>query len=286
MDSEERGTDEQSEEEKPGVVRRLLGLFATAILQTLKSPGFIAMALGFVTACIPPLRNALFEPGGALRFIGSSLESLGLASASVGVMVVAASLVDRGDSAQKDDGRGPRGDAHGETEPGPTPAEGGVRRRAPGLAPAREVDEARTPKHDLRAYLREGRPSTSQLSARALRALRRRHPTFRTHAWFVASRLAATPAVVCLLVVAGDCGGALDGVPALAKLVVAVNASLPGAQLIVLTLKAQGLSDSAAGVARVYLPSYLLSVVTVAAWTSVGLMISVPREDGTSFCGR
>ena len=83
-----------------------------------------------------------------------------------------------------------------------------------------------------------------------------------------------------------DCGGVLDGIPNLAKMVVIVNAGLPGAQLIVLTLKSKGLSDSASIVAKVYLPSYLLSVVTIAGWSSLGLMISVPREDGTSFCRR
>jgi hypothetical protein len=83
-----------------------------------------------------------------------------------------------------------------------------------------------------------------------------------------------------------DCGGALGGIPNLAKMVVIVNAGLPGAQTIVLTLKSKGLSETASIVAKVYLPSYLLSVVTIAAWTSLGLIISVPRDDGTSFCNR
>ena len=94
------------------------------------------------------------------------------------------------------------------------------------------------------------------------------------------------PAVVFLLIVAMDCGGVLDSIPSLAKMVIIVNAGLPGAQMIVLTLKSKGLSDSASIVAQVYLPSYLLSVVTIAAWTSLGLMISLPREDGTSFCNK
>ena len=48
-----------------------------------------------------------------------------------------------------------------------------------------------------------------------------------------------------------DCGSFLDDVPSLAKMVVIVNSGLPGAQLIVLTLKAKGLSDSASIVAKV-----------------------------------
>lgn len=81
-----------------------------------------------------------------------------------------------------------------------------------------------------------------------------------------------------------DCGSILDAVPNMAKMVVIVNSGLPGAQLIVLTLKAKGLSDSASIVAKVYLPSYLLSVITIAAWTSIGLLIS--RYDSTQFCKR
>ena len=87
-----------------------------------------------------------------------------------------------------------------------------------------------------------------------------------------------------------DCGGVLDRIDgpslAMAKMVIIVNAGLPGAQLIILTLKSKGLSESASIVARVYLPSYILSIITIAAWSSIGLMISVPREDGTPFCKR
>ena len=78
----------------------------------------------------------------------------------------------------------------------------------------------------------------------------------------------------------------LSGIPDLAKMVVIVNAGLPGAQLIVITLKSKGLSDSASIVAKVYLSSYLLSAFTIAAWTSVGLLLSIPDENGNSFCGR
>jgi hypothetical protein len=119
-----------------------------------------------------------------------------------------------------------------------------------------------------------------------MNAIKKRKPTLRMHFWFCISRLIVTPAIVCLLIIAGDCGGILNGFPNLAKLVVIVNSCLPGAQLIVLTLKSRGLSESASIVAQVYLPSYLLSVVTIAAWTSLGLIISTPNEDGSSFCNR
>ena len=65
----------------------------SSLYQTLKSPGFLAMALGFLTACFPKLQQALFDTGGAFRFLGSSLETLGTAAMPLNTMVVAASLV-------------------------------------------------------------------------------------------------------------------------------------------------------------------------------------------------
>ena len=104
----------------------------------------------------------------------------------------------------------------------------------------------------LRESMRRRRSSISQLSIRAMNAIKQRKPTLRMHFWFCFSRLIVTPACCVMLIVAGDCGGILEGVPGLAKLVVIVNSCLPGAQLIVLTLKSRGLSDSASVVAQVY----------------------------------
>jgi predicted permease len=78
------------------VMRRIWNTFEPiwhAVKQTITSPGFIAMVLAFITACIPPLQRALFEPGGSLRFFGSAVEALGTASSPISTMVVAASLV-------------------------------------------------------------------------------------------------------------------------------------------------------------------------------------------------
>lgn len=63
------------------------------IKQTLISPGFIAMILGFLTALVPPLQQALFDAGGYLRFLGAAVQTLGVASSPISTMVVAASLV-------------------------------------------------------------------------------------------------------------------------------------------------------------------------------------------------
>jgi hypothetical protein len=107
------------------------------------------------------------------------------------------------------------------------------------------------------------------------------------HLWFIMTRLVVSPAVVTAALAGLDCGGYLSGVPALAKLVVLINACLPGALIVVVLLKSNpALSDTAAAVAKVYLPSYLLSIVTIAAWTAVGLLVTIPGEDGKTFCER
>mmetsp|Transcript_3646 Transcript_3646/g.9266 ORF Transcript_3646/g.9266 Transcript_3646/m.9266 type:complete len:551 (+) Transcript_3646:171-1823(+) len=294
----ERSQIQSTADDATARIRKILQLFANALLQTIKSPGFIAMIAGFITACIPPLRYALFSSGGALRFFGSAMESLGKASASVGTLVVAASLVHQStdDSAFTENAHDsiatPQAAPHANYENGTAElelsSENNTRKRVGGEEST--SDTALTQQHskDLRSSMRRRRSSISRMSSTAIAEIRRRKPTIRMHAWFIFSRLIAAPAIVCLLIMAMDCGGVLDGIPnvALAKMVVIVNAGLPGAQLIVLTLKSKELSDSASIVAQVYLPSYLLSVVTIAAWSSLGLMISVSHEDGTSICTR
>lgn len=271
-------------------IHRLLGVFANALMQTVKSPGFIATALGFITACIPPLRDALFSSGGALRFFGSAIESLGSAAASVGTLVVAASLVhqakDDDDDIAADNAENNIDNAIPASQKTPhNNAELGINTET---SEATTSDNELTEQHprDLRAPMRRRLSSLSQTSNRVMVAIRHQKPTIRMHAWFICSRLIVTPAIVCALIIVMDCGGTLDGIPKLAKMIVIVNSCLPGAQIIVLTLKSKGLSDSASIVAKVYLPSYLLSVVTIAGWSSLGLMISVPSDDGTSLCKR
>jgi hypothetical protein len=246
-------------------VRSMFQQVANGMLKTFKSPGFLAMVLGFITACIPPLRNALFSPGGALRFLGSALEALGSASAAVGTLICAASLNHQASDDTPGAGNNDRLVCQSQAEQ--TQDHG-------------EVSTSR----DFRAVMQRRRSSITQFSIKTMAAIRRRKPTIRMHTWFFFSRHIVTPAIVCLIILAMDCGSFLDDVPSLAKMVVIVNSGLPGAQLIVLTLKAKGLSDSASIVAKVYLPSYLLSVITIAAWTSLGLLLS--RYDSTSLCKR
>ena len=110
---------------------------------------------------------------------------------------------------------------------------------------------------------------------------------FRTHVWFCLSRLIITPGIVFALLVWLDCSMPFFGVyvPHMSKLVLLLNSCLPGALTVVVFLKSEGFADTAEDVVRVYLPSYLLSVFTIAGWASLGLLISVPREDSTNFCG-
>lgn len=253
-------------------IKYYIRLFSNAFIQTTKSPGFIAMVLGFVTGCIPPLKDALFSPGGALRFLGSALQSLGIASSSVGTLLVAACLVHQATDDSEDENGAET--ALDNTQEALNSSE----------SAAAELGEADP--RDRRSSMRKRRSSISQMSRKAMAAIRRRKPTIKMHSWFIVSRLIVAPAVVSASIIAMDCGGVLEGIPRLAKMVVIVNSCLPGAQLIIVTLRSRGLSDSASIVAKVYLPSYLLSIVTIAGWTSLGLMISIPGENGTSFCAR
>jgi hypothetical protein len=248
-----------------------------AIKQTTTSPGFIALALAFITACIPPLQRALFEPGAPLRFLGSAVETLGMASSPISTMIVAASLVPP--SPERDDDDIDENDDSPviDENPGMTdPNFGPYRRRQRGLqSSSRRL-------HEFRRSMRSG-------SKRLLHAIPRSSPEMkRLHLWFCLSRLILSPAVIVGLIVALDCGtGWLNGVPNLAKLVIIINSALPGALIVVVILKSEEeMAETAAAVAKVYLPSYLLSIITIAAWTAVGLWLTLPDDDGNSVCQR
>lgn len=277
-------------------------VFCNALIKTISSPGFISMILGFITACIPPFRDALFEPGGPLRFFGSAMESLGAASSSVGTIVVAASLVHQSNEDESEDISGDDNQNDSENNTDRICPDVNINISNEHKARQRITDtsigcsishpEQQQPDsnfrndHSRRSSLSGIGSMVRRRSSVALLAIRRRKPTIRMFAWFISSRLIFAPALICALVMAMDCGGILSGIPDLAKMVVIVNAGLPGAQLVVISLKSKGLTDSASIVAKVYLPSYLLSAFTIAAWTSIGLLISIPNESIGSFCKR
>lgn len=284
-------TEENNEEDNEG--RRsnedlrsdsFLWTLCLAMKQTFTSPGFLAMFLGFITASVPPLQQALFSPGGALRFIGAAVETLGITSSSISTMVVAASLVPynivAADSqlnqeevveAQETTSEHPEEESQESSSVIDLPI-----MSDPNFGPRQRTSSIRNTTLLIR-----------QRSSLIIDKIKRSdRDMWKLHLWFILSRLIVTPAIVSGGIVALDCGGLLTGIPALSKLVIVINASLPGALIIAVLLKSQPhLSDSAAVVAKVYLPSYLISIVTIAGWASVGLYISVPNEDGSSFCG-
>jgi hypothetical protein len=248
-----------------------------SLAKTFLSPGFLSMMLGFVTGCIPLLQQALFSQGGALRFIGAAIDTMGTASSSISTIVVAASLVpcsvtvadevaimedDRVDTESE------RRDPDTHESPIMSDPNFGPRRRGTSIRNVTSVVRRR--------------------SSLILESIRRSdQDMMRLHLWFFLSRLVLTPAIVCGGIVALECAGALGAVSNLSKLVIIINSALPGALIVVVLLKSQpALSESAAVVAKIYFSSYLLSIIPIAAWTSIGLYLSVPREDGMSFCGR
>ena len=124
---------------------------------------------------------------------------------------------------------------------------------------------------------------------RVIKAMPRSKPEMiRLHLWFCLSTLVLNPAAIVGLVLALDCSGnLLSGVPSLAKLVLIINSALPGALIVIVLLKSrEDMSETAAVVAKVYLPCYLLSIVTIAAWTAVGLWVTLPDENGLTVCQR
>lgn len=218
-----------------------------AIKQTCSSPGFVAMAAGILTGCIGPLRDALFEPGGPLRFIGDAIQTMGIASSSVSTIVVAASLVPLAWLTQS-----PEGQSDSQVTDGTRGSRG---------------NDDRLP------FWKRWRSVLNVSKSEEAKQHRREHTRYLM--WYMASKLFVSPALVILLVAFLPIS-----VPPMALLVVVVNAALPGALIVVVLLKSQGLS-SAQTVAGVYLPSYVLSIFSIAAWTALGLWITIPDENNS-----
>jgi predicted permease len=263
--------EEKKEETKPSTNEdsqppTLLQTISKSLRQTVTSPGFLALSAGIITGFIPPLKSALFEPGGALRFIGDAVQTLGRASSPISTMVVAASLVPPPTDAPNNNDQPPSTTSANEQEEQDNPIMGD-----PNFGPRRR-----------RTLLQVG-TSMRQLSTKWLLASKPRSSPEqrRMLLWFCLSRLILSPALVVGCLLGLDSFGLLQGVPPLSKLVVVINASLPGALMVVVLLKSQpALADCAAAVAQVYLPTYLISILTIAAWTSVGMWISLPDADG------
>lgn len=250
--------------------------FVQTLKQILKTAPFWALVLGIATGCIGPLRNALFSQGGALRFIGGALESLGQASSPITTIVVAASLVpDPSVSDTSSNGRSSHDDATMDHDSQQLPDE----------SPIMSEPTVGPPHLRRRSSITRFKQSLRK-SSRAI--LGRSNPELRKQLiWFTLNRLLLAPALVAAVLIGFDCGGLLHGIPRLAQVVILVNACVPGAFIVVVVLKQkEEMAELAEVVARVYLPTYLLSIVTVAGWTALGLWLTLPDENGQTFCER
>jgi hypothetical protein len=285
----------QAEDTK--LARLLANRWVKAVVRTVTSPGFLALAAGFATGCIPPLKSALFDSGGALRFLGSSLQTLGLASNSISTMVVAASLVPPSPIASAaPTEEAPPADVHVRREKGESgadplanpsrcdipcdlmePDENPIM-SDPTFGPYRRKQSQRRRSSSI--FLQRTQSAVRRQSARIVESLPlRSSPEMRRLlVWFTLSRLVLAPALVIALIVTLDCTtSVLSGVAPLAKLVVIFNSSVPGAMIVVVLLKAQPhLSRTAAAISKVYLPTYLIAIFSIAGWTTLGLLVTIP----------
>jgi predicted permease len=292
----------RQEAEGTALARLMSNRCVKALVRTVTSPGFLALAAGFATGCIPPLKAALFDSGGALRFLGSSLETLGMASNSISTMVVAASLVPppsliaplpieeaapppirRGEASESDAPHVSRGTTAPSRcdipcdlmEPDENPI-----MSDPTFGPYRRKHNERRLSSSL--FVQRTQSMVRRQSARLVEALPlRSSPEMRRLlVWFTLSRLVLAPALVISLIVTLDCTtGVLSGVAPLAKLVVIFNSCVPGAMIVVVLLKAQPhLSRTAAAISKVYLPTYLIAIFSMAGWTTLGLLVTIPAS--------
>jgi hypothetical protein len=272
----------------------------------LLSPGFIILILSFITACIQPLQDALFQPGGALRVIGSTLESLSSAGATVATIIVAAALADDSDDDDHEDLNNDDDDdevvpltnesaganyiptnnnndglnANEVQDIPPIECNGddeeennnGNFNKNQGFIICEKDDDSNENDRSIVNNLNNNESTThTSILDRANIHLRQimKHPSFKVQVWHVISRLLVTPAVVFGILLQLDCS---FNISPIAKLVLLINSALPGALIVVVILKAHGLTKAASIVSQTYLPSYTISVVTIAAWSSVGMI--------------
>lgn len=296
----------------------LLASIWRATKQTLTSPPFIAMVLAFIVGCITPVRDQFFSQGGALRFLGSALETLGQASSSITTMVVAASLVppkvkDLEEEDNEDDNHKEDALDHDNEDPpenlepdnqqslssndyinntqnnitttDPTTTTSVIFEESPVMSdPSFGPYQLR--RRRQRSSMQKLRKSIQRKSLSILNKVHRTPSEIkRMYVWFTLSRLILSPAVVVAIIVGMECGGWLHNVPDLAKLVLILNSAVPGASTVVVLLKSNSeLHETASVLAKAYLPTYIISVVTIAGWTALALYISIPDENGNTFC--
>ena len=250
----------------------------------ISSPGFIVLILAFIAACIQPLQNALFLPGGSVRVIGSTLEALSDAGATFATIVVAATLADHSDREEKEKELTlpilVNQDLHNENME-PTLHDRSIAENSEeSEVVVVEMPKAKQEKMESEEVSDKSCRSSDKRIPKCVRRFRSiiDHPTFKVQVWHVLSRLFVTPAVVFGLLMSLGCEVKISPI---AKLVLLVNSALPGALVVVMILQANGYTKAASVVSQTYLPSYTLSVVSVAVWTSIG-MVAFSDSDSCS----
>lgn len=227
--------EEEEEEERLNTVDCLKGQMTkfcswiwNIIKQPATSPGFIAMILALITASISPLQRALFDSGGALRFLGSAVETLGVASAPLSTIVVAATLVppemDKEDDemiyheSQNHEDSAVNHDTNAALElddkpvilidPNSRPNEQGLRRQ-------QFQSFRQSISQSSKSLYHKAASVTTAIIPRSTQEMRK------LHVWFCVSRLVITPAVIVGLIMAMDYTewSVFQKVPNLAKLV-------------------------------------------------------------------
>jgi hypothetical protein len=261
-----------------------------AIWDIFKSPGFVLLILGFITACIPPLQSALFEDAGSLRIFGSTLGAFANAGGTFATIVVAASLIPKVKDIDKDDNipessdesQHPKQKEHLDIEDD----ENSVEVRSQELVQDEEIPSLplrhnKVPRRDIPRSSVLGRLYRYSIVnlAHSIQIVDR--VSIKVHVWQCISRLILTPAIVFMILLKMECSGAISSINAIGKVVLLINSSCPSALVVVVILKAQGHTDAATAVSKTYLPLYSLSVFTMALWASLGL---VAFQSESSFC--
>lgn len=259
-----------------------------AIWDIFKSPGFALLILGFITACIPPLQDALFQDAGVLRVFGSTLDSLAKAGGTFATIVVAASLASKS----------PRG-MESNQESSVVNVEESLEMGRPRSEENQNSGEILQDKSDdIGAVIITKKASVAPIDrvprssvlgrmyrysivnfARSIQIVD--HVSLKIHFWQCISRLVITPTVVFVILLKMECSGVVPSINAVCKIVLLINSSCPGALVAVVILKAQGYTDAASAVSKTYLPMYSISVITMALWASLGL---VAFRTDSSFC--
>lgn len=257
----------------------ILGTFKV-IKTVLLSPGFMVLIVSFITACIKPLQDAMFQPGGILRVIGSTLEALTSAGATFATIVVAAALADKGDRGEDEeilDSTNRASESNREDCISSCSVDDVEEKCEAEMLPSGKsglfINENDVGSVKLSIRNNDRNESSSLLNARTKLSgafsKMTNHPTFKVQVWHVLSRLFVTPAVVFGMLLKLSCSFYISPI---ARVVLLVNSALPGALIVVVILKANGMTKAASIVSQTYLPSYTLSVITIAIWTSVGMI--------------